>query len=154
MSARDWDTRPAGVQPTMAELVDQVNYLSTRELAVSDLPVAGLQIKLEQDWQPEAGVLLQPGSITPDMLGETRGQGTAVGTGAVFVDLVITDGLAASAKAGIAGLHVGGTYGLDNIYFILLSTTASTTTFRGHTKAGGVIAAAATVLVDYRIWRL
>ena len=38
------------------------------DLQLGDLPLAALQRKLENDWQPDAAVLLQPNSITSDQL--------------------------------------------------------------------------------------
>lgn len=64
----EWANRPVGLPPTTAELIDQVDFLSTYVLAVADLPLTDLQRKLEQDWQPDATVLLQPSSIGSDLL--------------------------------------------------------------------------------------
>lgn len=39
-----------------------------REITLDDLPLSDLKTKLEQTWQPEASVLLLPGSITENLL--------------------------------------------------------------------------------------
>jgi len=54
--------------PTYAELLERLEVLEARTLALRDLPLAALQRKLEQDWQPQASILLGENSITPAML--------------------------------------------------------------------------------------
>lgn len=40
------------------DLIARIEALEQRQLALSDLPLAALQRKLEQDWQPSGSVLL------------------------------------------------------------------------------------------------
>jgi hypothetical protein len=42
--------------------------LRARKLTVDDIPIAALMRTLEKVWLPDAAVLLQPGSITPELL--------------------------------------------------------------------------------------
>jgi hypothetical protein len=44
----------------------RLKALDTKTPALGDLPMAALQRKLENDWQPDGSVLLQPGSVTFD----------------------------------------------------------------------------------------
>ncbi len=67
--------------PTYDELLARIVALENREITVDDLPVTPLQRRLEQKWQPDASLLLQPYSITSDLLDATlRG---AAGGGAL-----------------------------------------------------------------------
>lgn len=57
----------------MTDFNDIANRLAAVEdaldnLPLDSLPLAALQRKLENDWQPDASVLLQPHSITADQL--------------------------------------------------------------------------------------
>lgn len=58
----------ATTDPT--NLADRLAVLEARlaSLKLADLPLAALQRKLENDWQPDGSVLLQPYSITQDQL--------------------------------------------------------------------------------------
>lgn len=50
------------------EILDRLAALEGRSLTVADLPLKPLQDKLEQDWQPQASVLLGSNSVTTAML--------------------------------------------------------------------------------------
>lgn len=64
-----------------SDFLTRLEALEARQLALADLPLAALQRKLEQDWLPEADVLLGDASITPAML-----------TGVDFADLPLRVG--------------------------------------------------------------
>jgi hypothetical protein len=51
------------------ELVARVATLEAHTITVEDLPMKPLQRKLEQSWQPDASLLLQPGSVTETVTG-------------------------------------------------------------------------------------
>jgi hypothetical protein len=50
------------------DLLERVVALEQRDLTLSDLPIADIQRKLENDWQPEGSTLLSANSITVDQL--------------------------------------------------------------------------------------
>lgn len=52
----------------LADLIARVETLEQRKLGLSDIPLATLQRKLENDWQPDANVLIQPRSITAEQI--------------------------------------------------------------------------------------
>jgi hypothetical protein len=51
------------------ELVARVALLEKRIIGIDDLPLAPLKRTLEQSWQPDGSVLVQPKSVTGDSLG-------------------------------------------------------------------------------------
>jgi hypothetical protein len=53
----------------MSDVTDRLDVIEAT-LAANQIPasMAALMRKLEQGWQPDAAVLLQPGSITPELL--------------------------------------------------------------------------------------
>ncbi len=75
--------------PTLAELASRVAALEQQEIDVEDIPMAKLQRKLEQKWTPDAAVLLQPHSITSDLLDSKLGFG---GTAGSWEDLTLQNG--------------------------------------------------------------
>ncbi len=56
-------------RPSYEALLRRVEKLEKHEITLSDLPQAALQRQLEQRWQPEGSLLLQPGSIRLETLG-------------------------------------------------------------------------------------
>lgn len=62
-------------------LVERVEQLERRDgIAVSDLPLAELQRKLESSWQPDGARLLQPRSVDRETLNFRIGWGTGTVT--------------------------------------------------------------------------
>jgi hypothetical protein len=57
----------ATTDPTFEDRIAELEARIT-SLQLGDLPLAALQRKLENDWQPDANVLLQPNSITGDQI--------------------------------------------------------------------------------------
>ena len=51
-------------------VIDRLDAIEAKlgNLGVSDLPLAALQRKLENDWQPDGGTLLQTGSVADNAL--------------------------------------------------------------------------------------
>lgn len=49
-------------------------------LTLQQLPLEPLKTFLENDWQPDSGLLLQPKSVTPDLLASNVLPGRGVGT--------------------------------------------------------------------------
>jgi len=82
------------------EASERLLYLEKRyaNMSVDDIPVADLQRKMEQSWQPDAATLLPNATITVDQLGESakplkRVAGNAVtGTGAAVPAALTTLG--------------------------------------------------------------
>lgn len=62
----------------MSDITDRLDALEAA-LAGNQLPntLAILQRKLEQTWQPDASILLQPGSITPELIASAFNIGPA-----------------------------------------------------------------------------
>jgi hypothetical protein len=142
--------------------------LAALEKAVADLlwlpkSLASLMRKLERDWQPDAAVLLQAGSVTEDAIADgavtpikasaAKGQATITGTGASFADVTVTDNLGTSDKYALALHHEGGTYTSDVVICKVQSTATNTTTFRVLTRNVGNITLGETVFIDYEIWK-
>ncbi len=61
------------------ELLARVEALETRGITVDDIPIVDLQRRLEQKWTPDASILLQPYSITSDLLDTQLGIGNLQG---------------------------------------------------------------------------
>lgn len=80
------------------------------------------------------------------------GTASGAGTGATFIDYVITDNLGTTNKNGTGSQHDGGTFVTDITVVRVTATTADTTTFRAQPRLGGVIGAGLTVRIDYLIW--
>lgn len=59
---------PGDELPKYEELLERLEALENRAIVLTDLPLASLQTKLENDWQPNPGVLLPPASITGSSL--------------------------------------------------------------------------------------
>lgn len=57
--------------PSYQELIDRLEALEKKTIALPDLPLAQLQNKLELDWQPDPNILFAAGSISEALLGFT-----------------------------------------------------------------------------------
>lgn len=57
-------------QPSYKELVQRLTTLEQREIGLNDLPLRELQNQLEQEWQPDGGVLLLDHSVTKQKLAD------------------------------------------------------------------------------------
>jgi hypothetical protein len=106
---------PGDPLPSYDELLQRVEKMEAAlatTLPISSLPVRALQEKLEQDWQPNPGVLLPPSSVSSSLLapsaatlaktapaegaGHVRGSGTG-DSGSIApagMPVTITDGVA------------------------------------------------------------
>ncbi len=58
-------------KPTLEALMARIEKLEKRNIGLDDLPLANLQRRLEQRWQPNAGVLLSPKSVTDELMDNT-----------------------------------------------------------------------------------
>ncbi len=58
-------------KPTLETLMERIEKLEKRNIGLDDLPIANLQRRLEQRWQPNAGVLLSPKSVTDELMDNT-----------------------------------------------------------------------------------
>lgn len=47
---------------------ERVAALEQRDITLGDLPLAALQRRLEQRWQPDSAILLEPASVTSSLL--------------------------------------------------------------------------------------
>lgn len=54
--------------PVLNDLMARISALESRGITLDDLPLGDLQRQLENNWQPDSAVLLQPYSITSDQL--------------------------------------------------------------------------------------
>ncbi len=52
-------------------------FIVDRKIELADLPLAPLQRKLESSWQPDAGTLLSPGTVTPEQMAQKISFGLA-----------------------------------------------------------------------------
>jgi hypothetical protein len=96
----------ATTDPTFA---DRLAALEGRigALTLDDLPLGPLQRKLENDWQPDSAVLLQPNSITLDQL--ASGLKLAVGKStAVFTASTDSATVTVKHSLGVVPLAAGG----------------------------------------------
>lgn len=145
-------------EPTVTERLAAIEA----ELATFALPrtMATLQRKLEATWQPEAGVLLQPGSILPDSMAgvvDSDGKGFTLGgihvrwgTGTVvwaggtpFATVAATHGMVSTPTVAVAGDAGGGTM-TTNIPVWSSVTGATTLAVAAETSDASSPAAAAT----------
>lgn len=62
------------------DLMARIDALEGRSITVADLPVAALQRRLEQRWQPDATTLLLPSSVTREALAQKFDYGVATVT--------------------------------------------------------------------------
>lgn len=85
---------------------------------------------------------------------EVKGTDVAIGTGASFADVVITDNLGTTAKHAVAMQRLQGTFVADVVLARLQATTTNTTTIRVHTRLAGNITASQTIPISYHIWVL
>ena len=74
---------------TFEDVLARLEKLEAHTLALRDLPLAALQRRLEQDWQPQASLLLGENSITEEMLAD-----------AIVVEAALADGAVTEAKLG------------------------------------------------------
>lgn len=91
-----------------SDLAERLDALEAKlnSLKLDDLPLAAIQRKLENDWQPDGNVLLQPNSITRDQL--ASGLKLAVGTGTLaFVASTDSATLTVKHKLGLVPIAAG-----------------------------------------------
>jgi hypothetical protein len=88
-------------KPTYDELLERLVKLEKKTLGLKDLPMRSIQDSLEVDWQPNAGLLLPPGSITTALLAAL-----AVGTDQL-ADTAVTPAKLSAAFGGITAIRWG-----------------------------------------------
>ncbi len=59
----------AGAVSDFADRIEAMEAFILKGIEMRDLPLAALQRKLETSWQPEAGRMFTPGSVTPVLVG-------------------------------------------------------------------------------------
>ncbi|MGZ6854888.1 MAG: hypothetical protein ACXVGC_12640 [Mycobacteriaceae bacterium] len=144
----------------MSDFTDRIAALEDRlaNLTLGDLPLAALQRKLENDWQPDAAVLLQPNSISSDQL--QAGILPVVGTVTVTMAALAAGGTAIGTASGlpfgskppsrvIAQATTGGSGYFSNQY-VIGTDTYTANGFNILVGSGGIAFAAGwTLAVNY-----
>lgn len=64
------ELRPVGTEVSFEDVIARVERLESQKLGLRDLPITDLQNRLEQEWQPDGAVLLQPGTVGPESLAQ------------------------------------------------------------------------------------
>lgn len=128
----------------------RLRELDTKTPALGDLPLAALQRKLENDWQPDGNVLLLPGSVTFDVVdlsilgiaGQTGKRKVAVGAttltwpaGVATSNLATPNhGLGVAPVAVVCSGQAGG-FGIGDFWAAATTFTATTFQVRGNFTA-------------------
>lgn len=145
-------TDPTTFDDRLAALEDRLG-----DLQLGDLPLAALQRKMENDWQPDASVLLQPKSINGDQLqdgllpveGSVVVTMAAIAAGAVASQAIT--GLQFAAKPPrlvIAQFTTGGSIFFSDQYIIGTHTYVANG-FSIEYRSAAAIGAAWTIGVNY-----
>lgn len=107
-------------------------------LAANQLPatLAILQRKLEQTWQPDAALLLQPGSVTPEMLSVAV---PSLTSGALKISELRTTTATMATGTNAFALDLTGITGPGVLVVSMAPATHHTWTWYPHVGLGGLL---------------
>ncbi len=120
---------------SLQELETRIAALEADKIRVKDLPLAALQRQLEQDWQPDAGILLADGSAHLALIGDIEvGVATLSFVAAGSANVTVQHGLkVVPTKVFVTQINSGGPAPM-----LLVVDTITATSFRisGEFNAG------------------